>query len=106
MVEVNRDSSIGGTGPRRSQAANAIAAVIPTLSNAKRRDLGDGRCHDRAFCATHTHRSLPDGRDDILGIYFTSTTALAVRPNTSGSYISSACIGAVTNVPAVVARSM
>src|SRR5207302_22861 len=36
----------------------------------------------------------------------TSTTSLAVLPNTSGSYISSANIGAVMNVPAVVARTM
>src|SRR5207244_5993570 len=35
----------------------------------------------------------------------TSTTSLAVRPNTSGLYISSALIGAAVNVPAVVART-
>src|SRR6185312_6445598 len=35
-----------------------------------------------------------------------SITAVAVRPNTSGSYISSARAGAVRNVPAVVARTM
>jgi hypothetical protein len=38
--------------------------------------------------------------------FFTSITAVAVRPNTSGSYISSACAGAVRKVPAVVARAM
>ena len=36
----------------------------------------------------------------------TSIVAVAVRPNTSGSYISSACVGAVRNVPVVVARAM
>ena len=36
----------------------------------------------------------------------TSITCVAVRPNTSGSYISSARAGAVRNVPAVVARTM
>ncbi len=35
----------------------------------------------------------------------TSTTVVAVRPKTSGSYISSACVGAAMNVPAVVART-
>src|ERR1051325_10695613 len=37
--------------------------------------------------------------------HFTSTTALAVLPNTSGSYISSTCAGAATKRPAVVART-
>src|SRR5690349_2996964 len=37
---------------------------------------------------------------------FTSIVVVAVRPNTSGSYISSARAGAVRNVPAVVARTM
>jgi hypothetical protein len=37
---------------------------------------------------------------------FTSITLVAVRPKTSGSYISSALAGAVRNVPAVVARTM
>src|SRR6266508_6492818 len=36
---------------------------------------------------------------------FTSITLVAVLPNTSGSYISSACAGAAMNTPAVVARS-
>src|SRR5262245_33899091 len=35
----------------------------------------------------------------------TSIVAVSVRPNTSGSYISSTCAGAVRNVPAVVART-
>ncbi len=35
----------------------------------------------------------------------TVTRSVDVRPNTSGSYISSACAGAVRNVPAVVARA-
>src|SRR6185436_13277914 len=35
----------------------------------------------------------------------TVTTAEPVRPKTSGSYISSACVGAVRNVPEVVARA-
>src|SRR6185503_7502195 len=35
----------------------------------------------------------------------TVMTAVAVRPNTSGSYISSARAGAVRNVPALVART-
>ncbi len=35
----------------------------------------------------------------------TSIVAVSVRPNTSGSYISSTCAGAVRNVPDVVART-
>ena len=35
----------------------------------------------------------------------TSMVVVSVRPNTSGSYISSACAGAVRNVPDVVART-
>jgi hypothetical protein len=38
--------------------------------------------------------------------FLTSIVAVAVRPKISGSYISSACAGAVRKVPAVVARAM
>src|SRR5207302_10420502 len=51
----------------------------------------------------------PAGETPALQLHFhglTSTTSLAVLPKTSGSYISSADIGAVMNVPAVVARIM
>ena len=37
--------------------------------------------------------------------FFTCATMIAVRPKTSGSYISSACVGAAVDVPAVVART-
>ena len=48
----------------------------------------------------------PAYRTTGLPDYRTVTTAVAVRPNTSGSYISSARAGAVRNVPDVVARTM
>ncbi len=53
----------------------------------------------------HPSDALHDLRPDPFhGL--TSTTTDAVRPNTSGSYISSTCAGAVEYVPAVVARTM
>lgn len=40
------------------------------------------------------------------GLHFLISTSVEdVRPNTSGSYISSTFAGAVMNIPAVVARS-
>ena len=41
----------------------------------------------------------------VMGHRFTSIVVLAVRPKISGVYISSACVGAVRKVPAVVARA-
>src|SRR5262249_54091473 len=45
----------------------------------------------------------PEQQEPDQGL--SSTTSVAVRPKTSGSYISSTCVGAVMNVPAVVART-
>ena len=49
--------------------------------------------------------SEPEDRERPSTHRCTVITAVGVRPNTSGSYISSARAGAVRNVPAVVART-
>jgi len=41
-----------------------------------------------------------------LDSYSTTTQSLALRPNTSGEYISSAFAGGTTKVPGVVARAI
>jgi hypothetical protein len=50
-------------------------------------------------------RMLPNEAKKVAYL-FTSIVDVAVRPQTSGVYISSARAGAVRNVPAVVARTM
>ena len=57
-----------------------------------------------ASAAASARRAQPTARIALpLDLH---RSAVAVRPKTSGSYISSACAGAVRNVPAVVARTM
>src|SRR5215471_5211957 len=56
----------------------------------------DDQQHDETRC--------PDDRAAAHRI--TSTVSVDVRPEISGAYISSARVGATTNVPAVVARTM
>src|ERR1041385_5989831 len=65
----------------------------------------EGRHEARDSCPP-AHQVLRYAQDDVATHGCTSTTTDPVLPNTSGSYISSALAGAVTNVPAVVARTM
>ena len=104
-------SSPAGSGPQRSQIARRRSGGATGSAPAQRLPPKGGshsptRCALRRASATSAHSFRLQAEDHCHDPLHRCTviTAVAVRPKTSGSYISSARAGAVRNVPAVVAR--